>query len=98
MVYDSGKPVGYITYRKKDQELEIMGLAVLPDYQNKGVVGTLLINQLFIDADKMPIVMVTHPHNCQAIRFYLKFGFKIIGWKDNYYGNNQPRLILQNRL
>lgn len=93
MAYDQKKPIGYISYRQKDNDIELMDLAVIPEYQNKGI-GTLLMNTLLENIKRQNITLATHPFNSQAIRFYLKFGFKIAKWKDNYFGNNQPRLIL----
>lgn len=94
MAYDQKNPIGYILYKQKDNEIEIIGLAVTPQYQNKGV-GTLLMNKFLDNIKKQKIMLTTHPFNSQAIRFYLKFGFSISAWKDNYFGNNQPRLILK---
>ncbi len=31
--------------------------------------------------------IVTHPKNTPALKLYLKYGFKIESWKDNYYGD-----------
>ena len=41
------------------------------------------------------IITVTHPQNTGAIILYLEHGFKIVGWKDDYYGDGQPRLMLE---
>lgn len=94
MAYDQKIPIGYISYKQIEKNMELIDLAVTPKYQKKGI-GTLLMNMLFENNKSRSITLATHPNNSQAIRFYLKFGFKIIEWRNNYYGNNQPRLILK---
>jgi len=41
----------------------------------------------------LTIWLITHPLNTPAILLYLKNGFQITGWKDNYYGDSEPRII-----
>ena len=41
------------------------------------------------------VYMITHPKNIAAIILYLKNGFEIASWKENCYGDGEPRLILQ---
>lgn len=40
------------------------------------------------------IELVVHPHNNPAISLYLSLGFKIESWRDNYFGDGEPRLVL----
>jgi ribosomal protein S18 acetylase RimI-like enzyme len=55
----------------------------------------LLIRALLDEVgDKKPFELVTHPENTSAIITYLKSGFKIKAWKDNYFGDGQPRILL----
>ena len=69
-------------------------LTIKPEYQNQGL-GSKGMEFLLDRLKNIPkIELVTHPKNNPAIRLYLKFGFEIEGWKDNFYGDGEPRLIL----
>ena len=90
-----GKPAGYIGYEyKNDNEIELVVIVVLPEFRRKGVGSSLFAHLLALEGRK-EITLVTHPENTEAILFYLKHGFFIKGWKDNYFGNGQPRLLLE---
>ena len=91
--YD-GKIAGYCSYEMKNKDLaEINGMVVLEPFRGKGL-GTYAVNLLMDNLKKIKTVMlVTHPENNISLRLYLKFGFVIKKWRDNYI-NNQPRLVL----
>jgi ribosomal protein S18 acetylase RimI-like enzyme len=93
--YDGSKPIASFSYRLgKNNSIELMQMMVLPDYQKKGVAKFMTKEFLRLTKGKK-IYTVTHPLNTPAIILYLKFGFQIYGWKDNYYGDGQPRLRLK---
>jgi ribosomal protein S18 acetylase RimI-like enzyme len=93
ITYD-GKPVGYCSYEMKIRDLaEINGMAILKPFRGRGL-GNYAMNLLLENLKKVKRVMlVTHPENNISLRMYLKFGFVIKEWKENYI-NNQPRLVL----
>lgn len=85
---------GYIGYEKKSKnEIELIAIAVLPEYQRKGV-ATALFKKLMSIEKNMTTSLVTHPQNSSALIFYLRNGFLINQWKENYFGDGQPRLLL----
>ncbi len=88
------KAIGLIGYEMKQDFVEIMSLAVIPEYQMKGIAKHLL-SEVLNKVKEVEVRLVTHPRNTPAIIFYLKSGFEIYGWKDNYYGDGQPRLLLR---
>ncbi len=97
IVYDK-KIVGNISYEKKGPgHIYLSGFIILPEYRGKGV-GKEAMKQLLeipeVSSCKL-VDLVTHPHNSNAIGLYFSFGFKIVGWKDNFFGDNQPRIIMQ---
>ena len=94
VAYEGTKTIGFIAYEDKQDSVEITSLAVIPEYQKKGI-GKLLFNQVLDKLKNRKIHLVTHPRNTPAIIFYLKIGFEIYGFKDNYYGDGQPRLFLK---
>lgn len=92
-LYENGVVVGFFAYRQGENDVELLVIAVDPQKQGNGY-GKMLIAKLLELTKNRTVRLVTHPKNSGAIRFYLKSGFTIGGWKDNYYGDGQPRLIL----
>lgn len=92
-LYENGVVVGFFAYRQGENDVELLVIAVDPQKQGNGY-GKMLIAKLLELTKNRTVRLVTHPKNSGAIRFYLKSGFTISGWKDNYYGDGQPRLLL----
>lgn len=95
LLYLNKQAVGYFSYKiggDKDMA-EIDGIAILEKFRHQGL-GTFVL-KLLLDKlkDFRTIKLVTHPHNSNSLRLYLKFGFIIKEWIDNYFGN-EPRLVL----
>ncbi len=89
------KSAGFFGFQKtNDKNVELKVLAVRPEYQGKGI-GSQMINHFFELNKGCPLSLATHPKNSQAIIFYLKHGFMIEDWKENYYGDGEPRIILK---
>ncbi len=95
VAYEGAKTIGFIAYEDKRDSVEIISLAVVPEYQKKGI-GKLLLTHILGILKKRKTHLVTHPRNTPAIILYLKLGFEIYGLKENYYGDGQPRLLLKN--
>lgn len=89
------KIIGTISYEEKTKEhAYIDSMTILPEFQRKGYASqamTWLMEKL---KSYELIDLVTHPRNTPAIKLYLNFGFVITGWKDNYFGDGEPRLIM----
>lgn len=94
IAYENEKPIGLVGYETKEDFVEILLLAVIPEYQKKGL-GRKLMSFAMDKIKDKEIRLVTHPKNTPAIILYLKSGFEISGWKDNYYGDGQPRLLFK---
>lgn len=94
-VYEADKPIGSFSYKDdKNGQIEVLQVAIVPQHQGKGH-GKKIVKYLLDLVKGKPVWLVTHPKNTPAIITYLKSGFVISGWKDNYYGDGQPRLILK---
>lgn len=87
--------VGDTSYEKKpDGSVYLSGLVIEPEFQGQGIghkVMDIIMEEL---KDIKTITLVTHPENSVAIRLYLSFGFVIKSWKDNYWGEGEPRIEL----
>jgi ribosomal protein S18 acetylase RimI-like enzyme len=90
-----GEIVGSTEYQMKGpNEAYLGGLIIKPDYRGQGIARKAIEFRL----DKLQGIkrlwLVTHPHNSKMIRMYLSYGFIVEAWRDNYYGDGQPRLVL----
>lgn len=92
--FENTVPVGAIVYKVQGSEIEITLLAVLPTHQRKGYAKQLLNHVLALQSNKK-VWLVTHPKNSAGIITYLKSGFVIKMFKDNYYGDGEPRIMLE---
>lgn len=97
LVLLDGKPIGTISYELKDADhAYIDSMTMRPEYQGKGY-ATKAFEWLLDHIRRegiQKIDLVTHPHNRNALQIYLKHGFVIEGWIDNYFGDGEPRIKL----
>ncbi len=94
LAYEGDEMIGSFSFIEKNGEVEIKQLLVLPQYQGKGYGRELVKESLNLVKGKR-VWLVTHPKNTPAIITYLKAGFIINEWKENYYGDGQPRLLFR---
>lgn len=94
-----GALVGYLAFSTVVDEMEILNLAVLPEFRRKGHAARLMAMLLaycrknglrkgFLDVKSS---------NDSAIDLYLKFGFKKIGVRKRYYPDTGEDAILFKR-
>ena len=94
ILYEEQTPVGFFAIKSIAEKIELLAIAVIPEKQGKGF-GRIMMDKL-LDLTKNKIIkLVTHPKNTSAIIFYLHSDFQIYGYKENYYGDGQPRLLLK---
>lgn len=85
--------VGYCAYERIIDKAEVTALLVLGQFQKKGI-GELMLKKMVNElGDIQNIKVITSPENTVALRLYLKYGFVIKEWKENYR-QGQPRLVL----
>lgn len=94
-ILKDGEVIGSTEYRiKSPKHAYLGGLVVLPNFQGQGIAREAAKFRLEKLKDMERIDLVTHPCNSKIITLYLSLGFYIESWKDNYYGDGEPRLIL----
>jgi ribosomal-protein-alanine N-acetyltransferase len=96
LLYESENPIGFFAIENQGEKVEVKTVVVLPEYQNRGY-GKILLDKIKELTKPKLIELVTHPKNTNAIVVYLKSGFEIYGWKDDYYGDGQPRVLLRSK-
>lgn len=74
-----GQPVGRIWVGRDDQQIRLLDIALLQEFQNRGV-GTALLRDLMDKAAgaKKPLRHMVFVFNNDAHRFYERLGFAII--------------------
>lgn len=95
IIEKDGAAIGDISYERKTKDhVYLSGFAIIPDFQGQGI-GREVINMVLEELkDVQRIDLATHPQNTPAIMLYLSLGFCIESWKDNYFGDGEPRIIL----
>lgn len=95
LIKKSGEVVGTVQYKKEEKDhAYIGGLVIDPKFHRQGIgrdTLELVLNEL---KGVKKISLVTHPKNTPAIMLYLSSGFVIEGWKDDYYGDGEPRILM----
>lgn len=87
--------IGTISYKREKATgtMFINGLTILPRYRGKGI-ATKAMKKLLTVLRNKNVALFVHPENTPALLIYLRLGFVIKEWKDNHFGNGQPRLYL----
>jgi len=94
MILNNNVSVGYLAFHPvSTTEIYLKSLAILPDFQSLGI-GTHALQKLFELTPGKTVSLVVHPRNVGGIICYLKNGFSIDGWKENCFGDGEPRLQL----
>lgn len=91
----NGNEIGTVSFEEKSDDLIYFdGLTVLPEQRRKGI-ASCAIKKVLDDIPKgKKFSLVVHPENTSAIIVYLKMGFVIKEWKENYFGDGESRLYL----
>lgn len=93
---DDKQIVGTISYEiKDDNDFYCDGLVVSPKYRGKSHALGAVKEMLKLIGENKHVHLAVHPHNTPAIITYLKAGFVISGWKDNYFGDGEPRIEME---
>lgn len=73
------QPAGRIWVGADDEQIRLLDIALLPDFQNRGI-GTALLKRLKLEADKAGKALrhMVFVLNNNADRFYERLGFKMI--------------------
>ncbi|MBI2109209.1 MAG: GNAT family N-acetyltransferase [Parcubacteria group bacterium] len=94
LIKEDGVVAGNISYEHKGGgHYHISGLAIMPQFQNRGIGKGALASILKECKDAKRIDLAVHPDNESAIKLYESLGFVVETRKENYYGDGEPRLI-----
>jgi ribosomal protein S18 acetylase RimI-like enzyme len=81
-----GRPAGRIWIARPGDEVHLLDIALLPEFQNCGV-GTVLLRRLMAEARDagLPLRHYVFILNTEALRFYERLGFKVVGESGGAY-------------
>ncbi|MEN6438372.1 MAG: ribosomal protein S18-alanine N-acetyltransferase [Syntrophobacter sp.] len=94
--WTAGEAAGYICYWCVADEIQILNIAVHPDFRRQGMAGALLAHAIERGREKkvMLVTLEVRRSNDAARRLYESFGFKVVGERPNYYGAPVESAIL----
>ncbi|MCA1635792.1 MAG: GNAT family N-acetyltransferase [Acidobacteria bacterium] len=80
------RPAGRIWIARPGDEIHLLDIALLPEFQNSGV-GTVLLRRLMDEARRaaLPLRHYVFVLNTEALRFYERLGFSVIGESGGAY-------------
>ncbi len=86
--------VGFLLTLLVQGEMDVISIAVSPEYRRKNIAKTLLetawelpqVKQAFLEVDT---------ENSPAIQFYESFGFKAYGVRKKYYEGKRDALVMK---
>ncbi|MGB9727860.1 MAG: ribosomal protein S18-alanine N-acetyltransferase [Nitrososphaeria archaeon] len=90
-----GQIIGYILYSIKSGKCLLISIAVLPEYRRSGV-GSMLMQTLLkeVYGNVRQVELQVGCKNFDAIKFYLKFNFKIVGVIPKYYSDGEDAYFM----
>lgn len=88
------KVVGLVAYKITKKTVHFNGLVINPKFRRLGFAKQTLLLVLRKVSQYPRIELVVHPHNNPALALYLSLNFIIDSWKNNYFGDGEPRLML----
>jgi [ribosomal protein S18]-alanine N-acetyltransferase len=88
--------VGYICFWCVADEIQILNLAVHENFRRRSVARRLLAHALRVGREKSARVanLEVRKSNIPAFKLYESCGFKVVGERPNYYGDQMEPAIL----
>ena len=76
VVLVDGEPAGRLYVDRRDHEIRIVDIALLPEHRNRGI-GSLLLTQLLVEADQARKPLTIHVERGNRARLlYERLGFR----------------------
>lgn len=94
-IISDDQKVGTLSYEIKEGANHIDGLTIKPELRKRGIAQEAI--RFLVEKENKPFELYVHPENTSAILVYLKNGFKIVAWKENIFGDNEPRILMRRK-
>jgi ribosomal protein S18 acetylase RimI-like enzyme len=78
LIRRDGNPIGRIAIHRREDEIRIMDIALIPEYRGMGI-GSQLLDELLVEAsfENTPVTLHVERHN-RAAGLYQRLGFRVI--------------------
>lgn len=95
-IFDNGDLAAYIAFSLIEDEMEILNLAVHPDFRRQGMGAALLERAFGICREKgiAKSFLDVKESNQSALNLYIKFGYTQIGVRKKYYPDTRENALL----
>lgn len=96
IVRDNCQIIAFGGFWESVDDVHLTNIVVKKTCRNKGV-GSFLLEELIKQArltKKQSFTLEVNENNTNAKKLYLKYGFKIVGMRKNYYNNQDNALIM----
>jgi GNAT superfamily N-acetyltransferase len=79
LILFDGEPAGRLWVARTPEQIRLLDIAVLPEFQNRKI-GTLLLNNLIRESEETgtPLRHMIFKLNTEARRFYERLGFRLV--------------------
>ena len=97
MAKQASQVAGYVlmTPTDKQQEYWVLLLAVDTAYRGMGIGRKLMQQAIETLPQKSKLLLTVDPNNNSACELYLSMGFVTIKEESNYFGDDEPRQVMQ---
>jgi ribosomal protein S18 acetylase RimI-like enzyme len=85
LVLVDGKPAGRLYLDRRDGEIRLIDIALLPEFRNRGIGGRLMADILKEGQETGLLVRIHVEHNNPAMRLYQRLGFRKIEEQGVYH-------------
>lgn len=93
---ENNKIKGFLHIYNGIDIIDIINIAVVPDYQNQQI-GTKLLEQLINNHPNKKIMLEVKSTNYIAIKLYQKFNFQPINIRKQYYKDKTDAIIMERK-
>lgn len=90
--------VGFIDYWSAHREINIINIAVHPDFKRNKIGSRLMREMLLKEEGFEQIILEVRSGNKRAIEFYRSHGFNAIGLRKNYYRDGENAVVMELRV
>lgn len=79
LILQHERPVGRFWIGRTPEQIRLLDIAILPEFQNRGI-GAVLLKSLLAESEAagVPLRHMVFKMNTAALRFYARFGFSAI--------------------
>jgi ribosomal protein S18 acetylase RimI-like enzyme len=92
----NGRIVATGAFRLRDDaSAYVSSIAVRPELRRQGLARAMMMHLISCCGDAQSIDLAVHPENRPALTLYASLGFVPIRCQENFFGDGEPRLIME---